>query len=120
MLLSIHEEDLFILWRIIHFMKFYRKCISKPYSFLTIYTTLPTNNSLRFRKKSVRFIIKMTLTDELKIIDGRIKANPAWYDLDRETAKISALPSKELDKYVYLTGEGLGYKPEAFEKVKFE
>ena len=34
--------------------------------------------------------------------------------------KISALLSKELDKYEYLTGEDLGYKPGVVEKVKFE
>ena len=32
------------------FMKIYRKCTSEPYSFLTIDTTLPATNSLRFRK----------------------------------------------------------------------
>ena len=32
------------------FIKIYRKCLSEPYSFLTIDTTLPANNSLRFRK----------------------------------------------------------------------
>ena len=32
------------------FMKIYRKCTSEPYSFLTIDTTLPANNFLRFRK----------------------------------------------------------------------
>ena len=32
------------------FMKIYRKCTSEPYSFLTIDTTLPANNYLRFRK----------------------------------------------------------------------
>ena len=31
------------------FIKIYRKCISEPYSSLTIDTTLPANNSLRFR-----------------------------------------------------------------------
>ena len=41
----------------------------------------------------------MTLTDELKILDDKIKkANQAQYDLDWEAAKISALSSKELDK----------------------
>ena len=64
--------------------------------------------------------MKMTLTDELKILDGRIKANQAQYDLDREAAKISALSSKELNKYDYLTGEDLGYKPGVVEKVKFQ
>ena len=38
----------------------------------------------------------MTLTDELKIIDDKIKPNQAQYDLDRETATIAALSSKEL------------------------
>ena len=32
------------------FIKIYRKCTSEPYSFLTIYSKLPANNSLRFRK----------------------------------------------------------------------
>ena len=32
-------------------MKIYRKCTKKRYSVLTIDTTLPSNNSLRFRKK---------------------------------------------------------------------
>ena len=32
------------------FMKIYRKCTSEPHSFLTIDSTLPANNSLRFKK----------------------------------------------------------------------
>ena len=32
------------------FMKTYRKCTKEPYSFLTIDTTLPTSDTLRFRK----------------------------------------------------------------------
>ena len=36
----------------------------------------------------------MTVTDELKILDDKIKGNQAQYDLDREAAKISALSSK--------------------------
>ena len=44
----------------------------------------------------------MTLTDELKILDDKIKANQAQYDLGREAAKISALSSKDLlKKYEY-------------------
>ena len=38
----------------------------------------------------------------MKILDDKIKASQAQYDLDREVAKISALLSKELDKYQYL------------------
>ena len=42
--------------------------------------------------------------------NNKIRSNQAQYDLDRQNAKISALSSGELDKYGYLTGEGLGYK----------
>ena len=70
-------------------------------------------------KKSVRFIVKVTLTDELKIIDDKMKANQAHYNLDREAAKISALSSNELKKYEYLTFENLGYKSGVAEKAKF-
>ena len=41
----------------------------------------------------------MTVTDQLKTLDRKIMSNKGQYDLDRETAKISALSSKELDKY---------------------
>ena len=62
----------------------------------------------------------MTLTEQVKILDDKIKANKAQYDLDREAAKISALSSSELEKYEYLTGEDLGYKPDLIQKAKFE
>ena len=32
----------------------------------------------------------MTLTDELKILDDKVKSNQAQYDLGREAAKMSA------------------------------
>ena len=62
----------------------------------------------------------MTVTDQVKIIDNKIKANQAQYDLDRLTAKISALFSGELRKYEYLAGEDLGYRPSAIEQTKFD
>ena len=40
--------------------------------------------------------------------------------LDRKNAEISAKSSGELDKYDYLTGEDLGYKPDALTQAKFE
>ena len=40
----------------------------------------------------------MTLTEQVKILDDKIKANQAQYDLVREAAKISALSSGELEK----------------------
>ena len=78
-------------------VKTYRKCIKEPHSFLTIDTTLPASNPLRFRKNLLMFI-KMVLTDEL--LDDKTNANQAQYDLSREAAKISALSSKDfLEKY---------------------
>ena len=63
----------------------------------------------------------MTLTDELTILDEKIKANQAQYDLGREAAKIPALsPEDLLEKYEYLTGEDLGHRPSVLEKTKFE
>ena len=58
----------------------------------------------------------MTLTEQVKILDDKIKANIAQYDLDREAAKISALLSEELEKYEYLTGEDLEYKSDVIQK----
>ena len=62
----------------------------------------------------------MTVTDQIKIIHNKIKANQAQYDLDRLTAKISAYSSGDLRKYEYLTGEDLGYKPSVVEQAKFD
>ena len=50
----------------------------------------------------------MALTDDLKILDNRIKANQAQHDLGREATKIFVLSSKYLlEKYEYLTGADL-------------
>ena len=46
--------------------------------------------------------------------------NEAQYDLDRKSAKISALSSNNLGKYEYLSGEDLGLKPSTVEQAKFE
>ena len=62
----------------------------------------------------------MTINEQIKILDNKIRSNKAQYDLDRQNAKISALSSGELDKYEYLTGEDLGYKSDVFQKAKFE
>ena len=49
-----HSED--IVYK--DFMKIYKKCTSEPYSFLTIDTTLPDNNFLRFRKNLLDSLYK--------------------------------------------------------------
>ena len=62
----------------------------------------------------------MTINEQIKILDNKIRSNQAQHDLDRQNAKISALSSGELDKYEYLTGEHFGYKPDVVQKAKFE
>ena len=62
----------------------------------------------------------MTATDQIKILNRKIKQNEVQYDLDREAAKISALSSNNLDKYEYLTGDDLDIKPSTTEQAKFE
>ena len=62
----------------------------------------------------------MTATDQIKILDKKIKQNEAQYNLDSKAAKISALSSKNMDKNKYLTGEDLGLKPSTVEQTKFE
>ena len=62
----------------------------------------------------------MTVTDQVKILNRKIKQNESQYDFDREAAKISALFSNNLDKYELLTGEDLGLKPSTIEQAKFE
>ena len=62
----------------------------------------------------------MTITEQVKILDDEIKLDKTQHDLDRQAAKISALSSGELEKYEYLTGENLGYKPGVVQEAKFE
>ena len=62
----------------------------------------------------------MTIADQIKVLCRKIKQNEAQYDLDREAAKISAFSSNNLDKYQYLTGEDLDYKPSVIEQARLE
>ena len=61
----------------------------------------------------------MTVTDQIKILNKKIKQNESQYDLDREAAKISALSSNNLGKYELLTGEDLNLKPSTVEQARF-
>ena len=61
--------------------------------FFIIDTTLPASDPFCF------ILIKMTVSDQIKIIDKNIKQNEIQYHLDRKAAKISALSPKNLDKY---------------------
>ena len=62
----------------------------------------------------------MTIKEQIKILDDKIKQDQADYDLYRQNAKISALSSGKLDKYEYLTGKDLGYKADPVQRAKFQ
>ena len=62
----------------------------------------------------------MTINEQIKILDNKIRSSQAQYNLDRQNAKTYALSSGELDKYEYLTGKDLVYKPDVVQKAKFE
>ena len=65
----------------------------------------------------------MTVTDQIKISDKKVKLNEAQYDLNKKAVIISASSSFSndlVDKYEYLTGKDLGLKPSTIEQAKFE
>ena len=57
------------------FVKIYRKCTKKRI-LLTIGTTLPANDPLKFRKHFFNHI-EITVADQLKIVENKINANQA-------------------------------------------
>ena len=57
----------------------------------------------------------MTVADQTKILDDKIKSNQAQYNLGREAVKISALRSKNLlDKYDFFFFPYLGFLSRTF------
>ena len=62
----------------------------------------------------------MTRSDQIKILNDKIKANNAQYKKNRLNAEISAFSECDLDKYEFLTRKDLKYKPSALDKAKFE
>ena len=49
------------------FIKIYREWTKEPYHFLTTDTKLPASDPLRFRKNYL-ILIKMTITDQIKVL----------------------------------------------------
>ena len=62
----------------------------------------------------------MTRKEQNEILNDKIEANNAQYNLDRMNAEISGYSSSNLPKYEYLNKKDLGYKPDAVEKVESE
>ena len=47
----------------------------------------------------------MSISKKIKAINSKIEKNKSQYDLDRQTAKVSALSSGNVSKYDFLTGK---------------
>ena len=47
----------------------------------------------------------MSISEKSKTVNNKIKQNKAQYNLDRQTAKTSALSSGNVSKYEFLTGK---------------
>ena len=62
----------------------------------------------------------MTKKEQFKVLNDKINANKADFNLNRQTAKISALATGDLDKYEYLTGEETNYRSNPVEQKRFE
>ena len=62
----------------------------------------------------------MTVKDQLKILDNKIRKNKVDFDLNRKNAEISALSLGKLNKYSYLTDQDLKYRPDPVQKARFE
>ena len=52
-----------------------------------------------------RTYYKLTVIEKINTIDNKIEQNKAQYNLDRQTAKISSLSSRNVSNYKLLTGE---------------
>ena len=59
----------------------------------------------------------MTFSKKIETINNKIEQSKAQYNLDRQTAKTSALPSGNVDKYEFLTGKDLLPEKNLLEKV---
>ena len=62
----------------------------------------------------------MTRKEQNKILDAKIESNVNQYKVDRLNAEISAFSSGDLNKYEFLKGIDLNYKPNALDKARFE
>ena len=59
----------------------------------------------------------MSICEKIKTIDNKIEQNKIRYDLDRQTTKISALPSGHFSKYEFLTGKDILPEKDLLEKT---
>ena len=59
----------------------------------------------------------MSISEKIKAINNKIDQNKAQYNLDRKTAKISALSSENVSKHEFLTGKDVLPEKDLLEKA---
>ena len=59
----------------------------------------------------------MSISEKIKAINNKIEQNKAQYNLDRQTAKISALSSGNASKHEFLTGKDVLPEKDLLEKA---
>ena len=59
----------------------------------------------------------MSISEKIKAINNKTEQNKAWCNLNRQTAKISALSSGNVSKYEFLTGTSVFPKKDFLEKA---
>ena len=62
----------------------------------------------------------MDISEKIKATNNKIKQNRAQYDLDRQTAKIYALSSRSVSKYVFMTCRDVLLEKDLLEKAAIE
>ena len=82
-------------------MKLYKNYTKEPFLLLINDTILTSDSPLRFKK----ILFKMSVGEKIKAINNKIKQSKVQYTLDEQTAKISALSSRNVSKYKFLTGK---------------
>ena len=95
------------------FMKIYKECTKELFTFLHYPLVIFQN-----LEKICFNLIKITVADQIKILDKKSKQNKAQLDLDRKPVKTSAFTRIAWTNMS--TGEGRDLKPSTVEQGTFE
>ena len=82
-----------------HFKKLFKDDNKEPYSFLVKGTTLSPDNKLDLGST----FYKMSISEKIKAFNNKIEQMKAQFDLERQSAKTSALSSGIVSKQEFLT-----------------
>ena len=72
-----------------------------------------------------KLVLKMSISKKIKAINNNIEQNKVQHNLDRQTAKISPLSSRNVSKYEFVTGKdvlprkNMQEKPAAIKRFEY-